>query len=119
VVGIFTLGVIWVVWELLKIQSPEQKARMEAMRRRWQQHQNAQREAEHQQRQQHELVAYKDARRQWEYTLRSMSLTCERCEKLALPIPNTPDRYGCPHCNHQFVGPLHEVEMPPEEPQQQ
>jgi hypothetical protein len=35
-------------------------------------------------------------------------------QELALPIPATPDRYGCPSCSHQFVGAPHGVELPPE-----
>lgn len=52
-------------------------------------------------------------RRQWEYKLRAFALTCTRCGKLALPIPATPDRYGCPDCNHQFIGGRHDVPLPP------
>jgi hypothetical protein len=52
-------------------------------------------------------------RQLWEYQVRALALTCPRCSDLALPIPNTPDRYGCPACNHQFVGAHHGTPFPP------
>jgi len=61
-------------------------------------------------------VAAETAHRAWSYRLQSMALTCPRCGKLAVPLPATPDRYGCPACNHRFVGARHDVPLPPPGP---
>ena len=54
-----------------------------------------------------------ERRRQWEYRVQAMALSCGRCGKPALPVPGTGDRYGCPSCNHRFVGARHDVPLPP------
>lgn len=52
-------------------------------------------------------------RRQWEAGLQAMTLSCDHCGKVALPIPGTSDRYVCPSCGHRFVGARHDVPLPP------
>lgn len=59
------------------------------------------------------LAASQDRRRQWEYRVQAMALTCPRCDATALPVPDTRDRYGCPSCNHRFAGAPHDVPLPP------
>jgi len=36
-----------------------------------------------------------------------LGLECEKCGELALPIPETGDRYRCDKCGHQFAGAKH------------
>jgi len=39
--------------------------------------------------------------------LLKFGLTCPRCDHLALPIPETGNRYHCPDCRFQFAGDAH------------
>lgn len=71
------------------------------------------RRAQHAAAEAHRLAMRWEERRKWEYQLRALSLTCARCGQLAVPIPATRDRYGCPACNHQFVGAPHDMPLPP------
>jgi len=41
--------------------------------------------------------------------LLKLALTCPRCDKLALPIPDTKNRYHCPDCEYQFAGDPHNL----------
>jgi uncharacterized OB-fold protein len=49
----------------------------------------------------------------WEQKIQLLALTCDRCGGLALPLPTTENRYGCPTCNHRFKGARHDVPMRP------
>jgi hypothetical protein len=51
--------------------------------------------------------------REWQALVDSLASPCERCGKVAHPIPASGDRYGCPACHHSFVGKRHDIPVPP------
>lgn len=40
---------------------------------------------------------------------KKMALTCRRCQNLAMPIPETRNRYRCEHCGNQFAAARHDI----------
>lgn len=41
--------------------------------------------------------------------IKTWSLSCNRCNRLATPILGMEDRYQCSQCNRQFSGSKHEI----------
>jgi hypothetical protein len=88
--GITAIGVGLGIWLLVALRQSSERAAADAERARTEQ-----------------------ARRAWDRAFGDLALTCHKCRKLALPIPNTGNRYRCEHCQNQFAGARHGLDGRP------